>query len=160
MEGIWKYFEPYHSTISFALVWSEMLKIYGLWNIRSIWIRFFRWDVCIGMFLILFRLSTGNLQLISLSIGNRQLLQLVFLLVFDKKQKHSMLIYAQNSHSFLHLLVITCITIQSISVLYDTKYSYSPSGLSKTITIPRLWISVCAHCSTAGHAGEFCCQDS
>ena len=31
-----------------------------------------------------------------------------------------MLIYAQNSHSFLHLLVITCITIQSISVLYDT----------------------------------------
>ena len=72
-----------------------------------------------------------------------------------------MLIYAQNSHSFLHLLVITCITIQSISVLYDTnnkllycmipiiscyslyliappKYAYSPSGLSKTITIPRL----------------------
>ena len=31
-----------------------------------------------------------------------------------------MLIYAQNSHSFLHLLVITCITIQSMSVLYDT----------------------------------------
>ena len=60
-----------------------------------------------------------------------------------------MLIYAQNSHSFLHLLVITCITIQSISVLYDTnnkllllfivcfyliaplKYSLCLSGLSK-----------------------------
>jgi len=39
MEGKWKYLEPYLSTISFSLVWSEMLKLYGLWYIRSIWIR-------------------------------------------------------------------------------------------------------------------------
>ena len=72
MEGKWKYFEPYHSTISFSLVWSEMLKFYGLWYVRSIWIRFYRWDVCIGMFLtfFVFLLETANLSIVRLETAN------------------------------------------------------------------------------------------